>query len=164
MPRTLYLLRHADSLEKKTNQIDKDRELSPRGIQQCRLVGECFRERNLKADLICSSSAVRTRSTSELLAAHIGIAKQQIHYTDRLYEASLNHFREVVSQLDDAYSGVVCVGHNPGISYFAEYLCESNIGSMSTGGLAILNFDISTWHQIPDARATSFIYIDPTTN
>jgi phosphohistidine phosphatase len=163
MPRTLYLLRHADSLEKKINQSDKDRELSPRGRQQCEVVCECFREKKFRADLICSSSAMRTRSTSEIVAACIGIDNQHIQYSDLLYEASVKNFCDVVAALGDEYTSVICVGHNPGISSFAEYLTGRYIGSMDTAGLAMMEFDISGWSQLSGSTATSFRYFDPTT-
>ena len=142
--KTLYLMRHAKAAARESRQDDKTRELTQAGVKDSVVVGTALRERNVAFDLIIASSAARTEETACLVAEAMNYDLNRILLADELYDASVRQFLEYVNNMEDAYNHVLIVGHNPTISYLAEYLTKADIGDMSTAGVAIINFDLGS--------------------
>lgn len=161
MPKYLYLFRHAESLEKQMGEHDKDRDLSPSGMRSAVQIGSFLIQENITPDVIYTSSAVRTQSTTQLVADAIKFNQDKILIEDDLYEASVRTFFEFITRIDDGYNSVMCVGHNPSISYLAEYLTRAEIGDMVTAGLAMIKFNINTWREIGQGNGELVRYVYP---
>jgi phosphohistidine phosphatase len=54
----------------------------------------------------------------------------------------------IMGELDDSFDRVMLVGHNPGISQFAERLSTEYLGDFPTCALARLDFSVSSWRSI----------------
>jgi phosphohistidine phosphatase len=154
MPKQLILLRHAEALEKQTGQLDKDRELTSRGIMQATQAGAYLKENRIKIDAIFSSSAIRTNMTAAIVADAIQCDTKKVFYLDELYDATTRTFLEFINTIDDEYRSVLCVGHNPVITYLAEYLTKADVGDMSPGDFVIMNIDINQWREVKEGSAT----------
>jgi phosphohistidine phosphatase len=63
--RTLYLIRHAKSSWDDLSIDDFDRPLNKKGKNDIRLMSKRLKEKNIFPDIIISSSAKRTKKTSE---------------------------------------------------------------------------------------------------
>ena len=63
--KNIYFLRHAKSSWDDYALKDFDRPLSTRGIQDADLMGNYFRSKKIKLDIIFSSPSKRTRETLE---------------------------------------------------------------------------------------------------
>ena len=63
--KTIYFLRHAKSSWDDYELKDFDRPLSTRGIQDADLMGNYFRSKKIKLDLVISSPSKRTTETLE---------------------------------------------------------------------------------------------------
>jgi phosphohistidine phosphatase len=161
MPKYLYLFRHAESLDKQFGEHDKSRDLSPTGMRNAVQIGSFLIQENIKPDVIYTSSAVRTQNSTQLIADAIKFNQDRIVVEDELYEASVRTFFEFVTRLDDGYSSVMCVGHNPSISYLAEYLTRAEIGDMVTAGLVIIKFNINTWREVGQGTGELVRYVYP---
>lgn len=148
--KTLYLMRHAKATARESRQDDKTRELTQGGVKDSLVVGTSLRERNVAFDLIIASSAVRTEQTASLVAEAMNYDLNRILLADELYDASVRQFLEYVNNVEDAYNHVLIVGHNPAISYLAEYLTKADIGDMSTAGVAIIKFDFRSWKLVSE--------------
>ena len=72
----------------------------------------------------------------------------KIQFEEELYTASVRTFLAFVNQLDDACSHVMCIGHNPVISYLAEYLTKAEIGDMPPAGLAMIQLNVQHWKEV----------------
>ena len=59
----LYLLRHAKSSWKLAGQLDYERGLTERGLNDCELIAELILEREITPDFIYCSGARRARDT-----------------------------------------------------------------------------------------------------
>jgi phosphohistidine phosphatase len=161
MSRSLYLLRHAHSLEKQLLQKDRDRELSDAGVQQCFRLGAYLLKNKFTFDKIFTSNAVRARSTTQLVADTLQFDPANIIDDDKLYEASVRTFLQYINEMDPNLHAVMCVGHNPTISYLAEYLTKENTGEMATGSLVAIRFEIFSWTEVGQGTGKLMQYIDP---
>jgi len=161
MPKHLYLFRHAEAAAKESRQDDKTRELAQAGIKDSLHMGAWFREQNFHFDLIVSSSALRAEQTATLAAEGMKLENPKILLEDVLFDASVRQFLDYVINIEDSYDHVVCVGHNPVISYLAEYLTKADIGDMVAGSVAIIRFDFNSWKKANEATGHLVNYVTP---
>jgi phosphohistidine phosphatase len=161
MSRYLYLLRHAESVEKQGGQHDRDRDLTQRGVREATLIGSYLHNENTAFDAVICSSALRAKATCVIVADAMKIESERILETDSLYEASTRTFFEFVTQLDSHIKRVLCVGHNPVISYLAESLTKSELGDMPPAGLAVIKFNSESWKDIVPGQAELQNFIHP---
>lgn len=146
--KTLYLLRHAKSSWNEPALADFDRPLNDRGLRTAPLMGELMRQKGFIPDAILSSPAKRAKKTAKLVksAANFGA---DINYDERIYEASPQSLRQVVSELKDTCDSALLVGHNPGMEGFTRYLTR-RIEPMPTAALAVIDLDVDSWTAIND--------------
>ena len=132
----LYVLRHAKSSWDNESLSDFERPLNDRGERTAPFVGQVMAERSYVPATIVSSPAKRAASTAEMAKGSAGF-DTEIRYDDRIYEASPNTLRQVVSELDDAIDSAMIVGHNPGMEGFVRYL-TGEMEPMPTAALAVI--------------------------
>jgi phosphohistidine phosphatase len=80
---------------------------------------------------------------------------------DELYEASIRTMLELVQQQPSSFSSLLLVGHNPAISYLAEYLIGDRVMGMEPGGVFRLTFEIEEWSQLEKGLATAHQFQSP---
>lgn len=156
-------MRHAQSADKQPGQSDKERELTVQGIRDSIKIGSWLRAQKINPDVILSSTAMRAKATSGLLLDTLKLMPEIIELNDELYDASVRTFLKEITQLEDTLNHVICVGHNPTISYLAEYLTKAEIGDLPAGGLVIIQFDILLWQKIGEASGKFIKLITPET-
>lgn len=161
MPRYLYLLRHAESQEKQIGQDDRDRRLTPRGMREALLMGSYLFKEKATVDIVISSSAERAKLTAGLVVDGLKWDNKDIIFSEELYEASSRTFFQFLTNLNDDYKHIMCIAHNPVISYVAEYLTKEEIGDMAPGGLAMIKFNIASWQDISLGNGALENYIYP---
>ncbi len=150
MSRTLYLMRHAEAAAKEARQEDKSRELTQSGVKDALHTGAWLREQNTNWDLIVSSSAIRAEQTALMVAEGMKLDHPRIVLEDVLFDASVRQLLDYVNNIEDAYQSVLIVGHNPAISYLAEYLTKADIGDMAPGAVVIIRFELSSWKLVSE--------------
>jgi phosphohistidine phosphatase len=148
----LYLLRHAKSSWKDRDVADIDRPLNKRGLKAAAFMGQLMQENDLRPDMVLVSTAVRTRATAELVRQSWP-DEVDLVYDARIYDASPQALRQVISEVDDSYTAVLLIGHNPGIEGLINYL-TGTIESMPTAALAVITLDIDEWFAINDGVGT----------
>lgn len=114
MPRTLVILRHAKSNWDDPELADHDRPLAQRGREALPRLRRYLAERALPVELVLCSSARRARQTLDGVIEGLGAAPT-VRVDQALYLASASQLAQRLEQVDDAVSGVLLVGHNPGI-------------------------------------------------
>lgn len=147
--KTLYLLRHAKSSWDRPDLADYDRPLNDRGREAAPFMGGLMAAKGYIPSIIISSPALRARQTAELIISS-GLQKVDLLFDDRIYEASPQALRQVVSEADDRHGTVMIIGHNPGLEGFIRYLSGA-AESMPTASLAIIDLDIEKWRSVSDA-------------
>ena len=162
MSKTLFLLRHAHAMEKGVGQKDIDRELDSIGLQNSTRMGINFSNKSLQFDMIMSSPASRAFQTASLIAEQIKYEPARIHKNDEIFEASVRTLLQVVNRFKADWDSVLLVGHNPSITYLAEYLTGAEIGNMTTCGVCQVEFSIDAWQEVTEniGELASYEYPD----
>ena len=161
MPRYLYLLRHAESAEKQFGQQDKERELTQRGVREATLIGAHLYKENISFNAIFSSSAERARTTATIVADAMKFDRDNIVIEEALYDASTRTFFDFITQIENDFQHVLCVGHNPVITYLAESLTKEVIGDVPPGGIVSIKFSQDQWKMIEPGGGELEGYVRP---
>lgn len=138
----LILLRHAEAEPASSGDDDRDRPLSPHGIQEAQAAGRWLASHGGNPERVLCSPAQRTRQTAELALAAIGKAPAA-QLADDIYDATPGELLALLDQHGDAGT-VMLVGHNPGIERLVALLVEGRsdeFRGMPPGGLAVLHLD-----------------------
>lgn len=143
----LILIRHAETAEKVTGHTDKDRELTTAGMRQAASVGQFLKNHSTPIDIIISSGALRAMTTSQLISEQINSAIDIVDIDDNLYQASVGTLFEIIRNGDEHHN-VAIVGHNPTLSYFAEFLTDSALEEMQPATAIILRLSIGSWKEL----------------
>lgn len=161
MPRYLYLLRHAESIGKGPGQLDKERDLTARGLREALIIGTYLYKENISFDTILTSPATRAKATASIIVDAMKADTEKIVEQEALYEASTRTFFQFITQLNDDLHTVLCIAHNPAISYLAESFTKSEIGDMPTGGMAIIKFNVQSWKEVSQGNGELDQYVFP---
>ena len=149
--KTLYILRHAEKNATNPSDYDYDIELTKKGEEDSKLIGEKLKEKKVLPDLIVSSPAIRARSTTEIVAKQIGYRKN-IMYNEVIYEAFLNEIVESITYTFDTIDSLMIVGHNPSLSALAITYTEFKQELKMANALRI-DFDCNSWTAISKENA-----------
>jgi phosphohistidine phosphatase len=166
--KTLYLLRHAKSDWGNPGLDDHDRPLAPRGERAAAVMGVHFAQQGYQPSLVLCSSALRTRQTLEALLAHLPGAPELV-VEKRLYLASSGQLLTRLQEVDDGRSGVLLIGHNPGIAELAHALPETGeraslrrlAARFPTAAAAVCEFDLERWRDLAPRSGRLLSYATP---
>jgi phosphohistidine phosphatase len=155
----LYILRHAKSSWSDASLSDFDRPLNDRGLAAAPFMGELMAKRGWVPDIFLSSPAERAVQTARLVLDSSGFGSSLI-LDDRIYEASPQALKQIVSGLSDDIGSAILVGHNPGIEGLVGLMTGEN-RPMPTAALAIIDIDKESWATTFDAQAVLVEIIKP---
>ena len=155
--KTLLILRHAKSSWKEEELDDHERPLNKRGLNDAPRMGELIKEHDLVPEYILSSSAVRARLTAQLVAEHCGY-DGEIGGGRELYSFASADYLDALQKLDDGYTRVMVVGHNPGLEELAEWLTGVYTG-LPTAALAVIRLDINHWSELEEGGVGELVQV-----
>lgn len=161
MVKTLFLARHAQASERQSGETDAERQLNSKGLQNSTRMGMNFSNKDVQFDIIISSPAMRALTTATLIAEQLKYDTSKIHVNPEIYEASVRTLLQVVNQLKDEWNTVLLVGHNPTISYLAEYLTKWEIGDLTTCGVVQIELHVEKWDMMSEGTGTFISYEYP---
>tara|TARA_B100001063_G_scaffold31595_1_gene24728 strand:+ start:215 stop:703 length:489 start_codon:yes stop_codon:yes gene_type:complete len=153
--KTITFLRHSKSswdyiLE------DVDRPLNEVGIEKIKKVAESSKHQFINSDIIFSSTANRAIHTCLILTRQLSIGNNKIRLSEDLY--TFNHFEvfDFIKKIEDKYSQVVLVGHNPAYTEISNYFSENKILNLPTARWFSMKFDSNKWSDILKLKPTSY--------
>ncbi len=138
MIKTLIFLRHAKAEDAHNAENDFKRQLTDRGRQDAKKMGDYFLSLNIIPDIIYCSTAYRTKQTLDIFNTKANL-KAQIQFSDKLYLCMPSDFLDFF--VNSTHNTILFVGHNMGISAIADWLCSDNVEELPTCGIAILQFE-----------------------
>lgn len=117
----IYLVRHAEALERKEGLTDEVRHLTRRGRKQASKQAKRLKKRKVRPDLIITSPLVRAVQTAELLAAELD---KDTAVMAQLCLSGAADAETVVTMLREAgkLKSIMVVGHEPQLSRVAALL------------------------------------------
>jgi phosphohistidine phosphatase len=142
--KTLLLMRHAKAAEGDGQMRDWERPLAPRGLEDAPRMGRAIRERGIVPDVILSSSAVRTRQTTELVVEAAGFETEP-QYLDDLYGADVETMTDILRELPEDCDCALVIGHNPTVTEMVMMLGGIGNADMPTGAVACLEYVPGEW-------------------
>ena len=75
-----------------------------------------------------------------------------VYIEPRIYEENVTFLMETINEVSDLVQGLMIVGHNPTLSWFASYLSNNPAINLATCGMFAIEFDIQSWPQIVEAQ------------
>lgn len=161
MQRTLYIVRHAKAEDRSPYQRDHDRDLTPDGIIAAARVGRNLQQRAIKPHALISSTANRAKDTAKVVAEQLAIDPETIQLDEHLFDGGPKAYLAAVNQLPDQCESAMLFGHNPDVSYFAEFLTHQSVGSMSKGAVVAITFDDLRWAEVSGRTGSVSFQVEP---
>ena len=140
---------------------DFDRALTLEGQSTIRALGRYLIKEDFDPDIILSSSSLRTTETAINLVEELGVSDRIIEFKDVIYNASVRELLTTVNQVSDDYQSVVLIGHNPTITFFAEYITGAPVGNMDPSGLATIRIEKLKWSEVSQGTGIFEGYYHP---
>ena len=159
--KTLTLLRHAKSSWKDASLQDRERPLNRRGQRDAPIMAERIKQAGIRPSLILSSPAVRAWTTGKSIAHEIGYPMEFLQREDRLYHASTRNLLVVIAEQDEGFNNLMIVGHNPGLTDFANYLIPGLTHNIPTCGFVSIEIDCDDWNLDREAEIKLLMYDYP---
>lgn len=172
--RRLMLFRHAKTETDAPSGKDFDRRLDDRGRADAALMGEWLNKHPPLPDMVCVSTAMRTRQTWDLASAAMPANKPTVEHVEELYGAGLE---ELVAVIRDAAvqdpRRLMLIGHNPGLHEMALGLIKEGsqggdaagrkalADNLPTGSIAIIDFAVDSWNDISFRSGVLVKFVSP---
>jgi phosphohistidine phosphatase len=165
----LFLLRHGKAVPAEPGMDDADRPLLLRGAEDAAAVAHYMRRTAYAPDLILCSAAARAAQTAELVRKELGAP---LEYRDALYLAAAAKLLALVRAAPAEISGLMLVGHNPGLKEVAALLAGGPVGrkqrargdeeeKFPPAALAILDFDVKRWRDVAPGGGVPAAFVRP---
>jgi phosphohistidine phosphatase len=155
--KTLLLLRHAKSSWNDASLADFHRPLNERGKRDAPRVGELLKQRELRPDVVISSSARRAKATAKKMIRASGLDVEP-QLADELYMAEPAAYLSQLKSLPDDVSCVLLVGHNPGLEEFSLALTGQH-EQFPTAALANIELPIDHWSEVALDHAARLVWL-----
>ena len=147
MVRNLFLIRHADAQLQAQDERDFQRLLSSHGVKQAQLLGEHLAELEVPIEVFFTSPAARTLQTIEIIRNQVR-GQDKVIKVEEYYEATYNTMVASMNRLEDMYTHVAVVGHNPSISQLFDYIVGDDIGGFMTATCTWIELELDSWNQL----------------
>ena len=109
------------------------------------MMAERIRKAGIRPSLILSSPAVRAWTTAKIVARAIAYPPEFLQREEDLYHAGTAALIDVVARQDPGFNSLMLVGHNPGLTDFANFMVAGITGNVPTCGLVAVNFQADDW-------------------
>lgn len=159
--KTLLIIRHAKAVQ--TFGRDKNRELTERGHSDAVTMAETLLQKGYTIDKIFCSPSVRTMQTMKHFAHIHHVAHDDIKIFDNLYLGDTLAIEEAVEWLRENINTLAVIAHNPGVTNFTKDVTDSDIDSLPTSGIAIIEVDMNDWENFKAAKKNLAEVISPKT-
>ena len=154
--KTITFLRHSKS-SWDTNLEDIDRPLNDIGVKKIKKVAKLSNDQFSNCEIIFSSSANRAIHTSLILTRELSIESNKIRICEDLYTFNFKVVFDFITNIENIYSNVVLVGHNPAYTEISNHFSENKILNLPTARWFSMKFDSNTWSDILMLKPISYI-------
>ena len=154
--KTITFLRHSKS-SWDNNLEDIDRPLNDIGVKKIKKVAKLSNDQFSNCEIIFSSSANRAIHTSLILTRELSIESNKIRICEDLYTFNFKVVFDFITNIENVYSNVVLVGHNPVYTEISNHFTENTILNLPTARWFSMKFDSNTWSDILMLKPISYI-------
>lgn len=157
----LHLIRHAKAEENTGQYKDFFRPLTSNGMMEAARIANQLKDDKVVPDHIIASPAERTTRTAEIFADQLKFDSEKIVYVEQLYEGRMQEYLNTINAIENQFKTVFLVGHNPIISYMAEYLTGEELGDVPTSGVVSISFTSDNWAEVSKKSGELLKYQSP---
>jgi len=154
--KTITFLRHSKS-SWDLNVSDINRPLNELGISKIKKISNLSIDTFSPVEIFFSSPANRAIHTCIILASSIKIDLKKISICDELYTFNMLDVFDFIKQIDNKYSNIVLVGHNPAYTEILNYFTENKILNLPTARWFCLKFDSDSWSEIINLKPIYYL-------
>ena len=154
--KTITFLRHSKS-SWDLDVSDINRPLNEFGINKIKKISNLSSDIFSQVEIIFSSPANRAIHTCIILANSLEIDLKKISIRNELYTFNMSQVYEFIQQIDNKYSNVALVGHNPAYTEISNYFSENKILNLPTARWFSLKFKSDNWSDIIDLKPISYL-------
>ncbi len=121
-------------------------------------MGQRIVEHGIRPSLIIASPAVRAWSTARIIADQMGYPIEFLQREESLYLAALDNLLDTIVAQDDGFNSLLLVGHNPGLTEFANFLVPGLTDNLPTASVVSVQIEQDDWnlYQQPAAELLTF--------
>ncbi|MCS6710651.1 histidine phosphatase family protein [Brachybacterium sp. EF45031] len=166
--RLLLLMRHGKA--ESAAEQDHERELTDKGRNQARLIGEYLESQGVRPTRVLVSTAARTRATWEAVLSSMPGFDGRVTFHDDLYESGPQPVLDLLRTRKDKHHVVMVIGHEPTMSMLSTLLAgeESDSGSLAqariglpTGAMSVLSGPLEQWSDLREECLTLHTVVRP---
>ncbi|MCH7573979.1 MAG: histidine phosphatase family protein [Candidatus Marinimicrobia bacterium] len=141
---------------------DRDRPLSATGRQEVQIMGQLLKLRGPLPQLVIASDAVRTMETAHILIDTVGV-ETPLRAATELYLTSPDRWLTTLRDIDAQVSTALLVGHNPGVTGFAQQLRGGGrpIDEFGPAHMASFDLPVEQWRSIEPGKALCRWFLGP---
>ena len=154
--KNIIFLRHSKS-SWDYNVSDINRPLNEIGIFKIKKISSSSKKEFSSVEIFFSSPANRAIHTAIILARELSHDLKKIQIVENLYTFSSKEVFEFIKIIDDKYSNVAIVGHNPAFTEIANYFSNKRIDNLPTSRWFSVKFDTNYWADIIDLKPLTYI-------
>jgi phosphohistidine phosphatase len=99
----------------------------------------------IRPSLIIASPAVRAWTTARIIAAEMSYPTEFLQREESLYLASVSDLLDTVVAQDNGFTSLMVVGHNPGMTEFANFLVPGLTNNLPTAGVVSVQIEGNDW-------------------
>jgi len=145
--KTILFARHAKSNWNEDGISDFDRPLNEKGQSDAPLMAKYLQQCGYLIHEIMSSDAARALATAEEYKKRL-TPDTPVVLNHSIYLASHLDIVDIIKTLPAKKSTIMLVGHNPTMTDVVNYYAENGVTDMPSCSVAIVQFDVSNWHDI----------------
>ncbi len=159
--KTLTLVRHAKSSWDDSTLSDRERPLNHRGERDALEMGRRIGGHGIRPSLIITSPAQRALESARIIAREINYPIEFLQREAHLYLASLTKLQDTIVAQDEGFNNVMIVGHNPGLTEFANFLVPGLCNNLPTAGVVSVMIESDDWSLYQRPPTTLGVYDYP---
>lgn len=156
----IYFMRHGKA-EDGLGKSDFERKLVDKGRKKTAKVAQFLKSKSVKPERVLVSMSQRTIETAAIISKYLVIDSSLVTEEKSLYLASTNSILDVIYCVNDNVDEIMVLGHNPGLSSIATYLCKDEIDWMPTSSVVGIEFNIDRWNEINAQPGKLLFYTTP---
>ena len=150
--KTITFLRHSKS-SWEYDVSDVNRPLNEFGINKIKKISRSSKDTFSKVDVFFSSPANRAIHTCIILANSVKIDLKKVIICNELYTFNMSEVFNFIRQIDDKYSNIVLVGHNPAFTSAANFFSNEDIIHMPTSSIVSISFNENKWSSVKKGKS-----------
>ncbi|OHX66140.1 SixA phosphatase family protein [Flammeovirga pacifica] len=149
--KTLILIRHAEAESVYFGVEDKNRMLTQQGYAQAMHMAKRVKTGAYLPDIVFYSDAERTKTTTQVLVETLDIPEEATFEESSFYSANVGKLLDFINQRSDEADCFAIVGHNPTLTFLAEYLTGEALNPLSPADALVISFDFTSWSMVSQA-------------